>query len=446
MAHYDDETLFQYVEGTSPIASEIESHMTSCQACSEEIDGQREVADVLREAETWVDASPAPRRFVIDVAAFAERARREEIDARKICDAVLTGPSAWWPQRLRQAQNARTGGMVKELIERARVIMDTSPANGLAVTALAIEVANELEINEYPCDYVIKLRAQAYREHAFLLSFVGRFPEALEMANRSERLFLQVPLPEYDLARLALVRAITLESLDRRPEAIALAHDAAETFSRFGDRRRYLNARVTEANMTLLSGQVREALEIYASLQNDPELEDETAIRILHNVAKCHIDLRQPQEGILALQRVIPEFEMRGLETERTRSRWLLGQALHAAGRTRDALPILRQTWREFEDLDMISDAALAALDLTEALLVLGEVQEVPMICRDIVARFNRAGMTSRAMTALSFLREAIALGEATPSLIRHVHSFLRKLPDERPRLHPPSPPAGAGE
>jgi hypothetical protein len=47
--------------------------------------------------------------------------------------------------------------------------------------------------------------------------------------------------------------------------------------------------------------------------------------------------------------------------------------------------------------------------------------------------------MTPRAMTALSFLREAIAVGEATPSLVRHVYAFLRKLPDDRPRLHAPA-------
>jgi tetratricopeptide (TPR) repeat protein len=446
MAHYDDETLFQYVEGTSPIASEIQLHVSSCDACADEVGGHQELAEVLKSADVWAETSPAPRRFVIDIAAFAERARREETEAAKICSEVLSGPAAWWPQRLRQSPNAQTGGMVKELIDRARVIMDTSPSNGLAVTALAIEVANELDVNEYPCDYVLKLRAQAFREHAFLLSFMGRFPEALEVTNRSERLFLQVPLPEYDLARLALVRATILQALDRPQEAIKLAHDAAETFLRFGDKTRALNARVTEAAMMSLSGAKREAIELWTSIQDDPALETETRVRILHNMAHAHVELQQPEKAIDALQLVIPEFELLGFETERTRSRWLLGQALMAAGKTRESLPILREAWREFDNMEMVSDAALVALHLSEALLILGEPNEVSTICRDIVARFNRAGMTSRAMTALSFLREAVALGEATPSLIRHVHSFLRRLPDERPRIHPPSPPAGAGE
>ncbi len=446
MAHYDDETLFQYCEGTSPIAGEIELHVASCATCAAELGGHREIADVLRSAEVWESESPAPRRFVVDVVNFAERARAEESEASRVLESVLTGPSAWWPQRLRQAVDAPTGGFVRELIERARVLLDTTPANALAATALAVEIANELDINAYPCEYVVRLRAQAYREHAYVLSFLGRFPEALDVANRSQRLFQQVPLPEYDLARLALVRATILQAIDRSAEAIALAHEAAETFLRFGDVTRALNARVTEAGMIFLSGAVREALALWTSIQDDPGLEGETRVRILHNVANCHVELQQPEKAIDALQVVIPEFEILGLETERTRSRWLLAQALMAAGKTRDALSILRQTWREFDELDMVADGALVALHLSEALLILGDTSEVAVICREIVARFNRAGMTSRAMTALSFLREAIALGEATPSLIRHVHSFLRKLPDERPRLRPPSPPAGAGD
>jgi hypothetical protein len=93
----------------------------------------------------------------------------------------------------------------------------------------------------------------------------------------------------------------------------------------------------------------------------------------------------------------------------------------------------------------MLVDSALAVLDLAEQLLVIGEPAEVPAICRDLVTQFTRAGMPSRAITALAFLREAVAIGQATPSLIQHVHAFLRELPAEQPRLFAPAPP-GRGE
>ena len=128
------------------------------------------------------------------------------------------------------------------------------------------------------------------------------------------------------------------------------------------------------------------------------------------------------------------------METEATRGRWNLGHTLLAAGRSQDAIPVLRQAWHEFEKLDLIADAALAALQLAEALLLTGNTSEVAAICRDLIARFTAAGMTSRAITALSFLREAVAIGQAPPSLVRHVHDFMRELPAERPRLFALSP------
>ncbi len=445
MAHYDDEALFQYAEGTSPIAGEIESHVSACERCSSEIGSHREIVEALQTDTTWNDPAPAPRQFVVDVASFAEKARQEDEHAAALCDDVLSGPPAWWRQRLRKAENVYTAGMVRQLLDRMRQLINSSPANALQVTAMAIEIANALDIAAYPCDYVIKLRAQACRDHAYVLAFMGRNVEAIDFADRSKRLFDQVPMPEYDLARLALVKANILRWVDRVEEAIVLTREAAETFLRFGDAPRYINARITEGVMLYVSGAVEKALAVWSSLENHPALEPSSAPLLSLNIANCYGDLHQPERAVEYLQRCIPEFEMLGMETERTRSRWTLGRMLMTAGKLHDAAPILRTSWREFEQLELVGDAALAALDLAETLLTVGETEEVPAICRDVITRFTSAGMASRALTALSFLREAVAIGQATPVLVRHVSAFLRELPAEQPRLFAP-PPAGMGE
>lgn len=444
MTHYDDEELFEYVEGSSPIDGEIESHVSACGACAEEVGEQRMLIAALGDGDVWENQAPAPdtpRQFVVDVRAFAERLQLEDERAAAQCDEILTGPSAWWRQRLRNAEGACSGGMVRQLLERMRTFLESSPANALQVTALAIEIANALDVTAYPSDYVIKLRAQALRDHAYVLSFMGRYPEALECAERSRRLFAQVPLPEYDLARLALVQASILRCIDRADEAIVLARDAAEVFLRFGDTTRHLNARTTEAIMVFEAGNFEDALQILLVLEKHPAMDDVGRVRVTHNIGTAYSELGQPEKTIEAMQKCIPAYEMLGMETERARARWMLGHALVAAGRTRDAIPALRKTWREFEKLEMIADAALAALELAEALLTVGQPEEVPAICRDLIAQFTRAGMTSRAITALSFLREAIALGTVSTSLVRHVHDFLRELPSEQPRLFAPPPP-----
>lgn len=448
MGHFDDEALFEYVEGTSPRASEIASHVSSCDDCAREVVEQREMMATLANGEVWEPAPvipPAPRQFIVNVAAFAERARLEDERATVLCDEILSGPPAWWKQRFRKSEGAVTAGMVKQLLERVRNLVESSPANALQVTALAIEVANTLDVSEYPCDYVIKLRAQALRDHAYVLSFMGRYPEALDFVERSKRLFDQVPLPEYDLARLGLVKALILQNIDRTDEAAELAHEAGDTFLRFGDRARYVNARITEGSVVYCGGAIDRAMEIWKSLENDPALDDIGSVRIAHNIALCLSELRRPAEAVEYLVRCVAQFDMLQLETERTRSRAVLGRALFLADRPADAIPVLRQAWREFEQFDMIADAGLVALELAEALLVTNQTDEVPAVCRDIIAQFTRAGMASRAITALSFLREAVAIGQASTSIVRHVHAFLRQLPAEQPRLFA-APPTGFGE
>jgi tetratricopeptide (TPR) repeat protein len=268
---------------------------------------------------------------------------------------------------------------------------------------------------------------------------MGRYLEALEMADQSKQLFDQVPLPEYDLARLALVRASILTEIGRTPEALSLAQEASDTFLRFGDRVRHLNATVTLGGMLFDRDSFAEALGVWQKIVDDPELESVSRVRVIHNMGVAYARTGEPLQAAELLQRACAEFEMLGMETERTRSRLVLAQTLVSIGKVAEAIPLFRATWREFEQLDMVGAAGEAALNLAEALLLVGEPTEVPAICRDVVARFSRAGMTPRAMTALSFLREAIAIGEATPSLVRHVYAFLRKLPDERPRLHAPA-------
>lgn len=446
MTHFDDDTLFEYVEGTSPVDADIASHVTSCGQCSTEVEERRELIATLAGEDVWKVQPPAPRQFVLDVVAFAERARVEEQNAVALCDEVLNGPANWWAQRLRKSEGWQTAGTVKELLERWRQKIGAAPAQALQITALAIEVANGLEITQYPSDYVVKLRAQACRDHAYILSFMGRYPEALDFAERSKRLFDQVPLPEYDLARLAIVKASVLRSIDRGDEAIALINGAAETFLRFGDLKRHIGARMTLATALYIRREIPEALSIWQSLEGrtNAETDPHSAVLLAHNIALCHSDLGQPEMAIPYVQRCVLDFEFLGLHTERTRSRWLLGHALAACSKYDEAATILQQTWREFESLDMIGEAALVALELAETLLVLGRPDEVPAICRDLIAQFTRAGMASRAVTALSFLREAVAIGQGTPSLVRHVYTFLRELPAEQPRLFAPAPTAGA--
>ena len=388
-----------------------------------------DVIEALRDPFVWQPqrntSAPKPERIAA-LATFKKRLEDEEAAASALLDSALKGPSAWWANSLRKS-GVRTAGVVRQLLVRMRSVEERSPADALIVVTLAVEIADSLAVTDYPSDFVITLRAQALRDQAWGFAAMGRFREATAAADRAERLLLQTPIPDYELARLNLVRAYFYQWTDRGDEAIALSRKAAEVFERFGDRRMFVTARIYEGGTLFSRNEYAPALEAYRSIENDPSISDDaTRILIGFNLGLCHRGLGHFDEAIQALTKATAEYEMLGMDVNLARCRWSLATTVSSNGRYSEAIPLFRTAWKELESLGLESDAALAALELAESLLVVGRTDEVPAICRTLIDRFTRAGMGGSAMTALAFLRETVATGHATPALVRHVHEFLR--------------------
>jgi tetratricopeptide (TPR) repeat protein len=435
MSHYDDEALLMYAEGTSPIREEITAHVTACGACAGLLSAHEELAAMLRMADVWTDAweekkpaTPADHRRVQDLAAVAQRLDDEQSSAAAIVETLLASPQPWWRTKLLR-EGGQTVGVIRALLDRARAIQPKAPLQALEITSLAVDVAAELPIVGYPSDLIFSIRGHAWREHAYTLSLLGRYREALDATARAEEVFRQTALPEYELARIDLMRVHVFRAIDRVPEAIMLARKAAATFEEFGDRRRFLNAQVTTAAMLYSNGTIRDALEIWHAVVDDRDLDDVTRIMVMANLGLCYRELGDFDRACQQLSTAIAEYEVLGMDMYKTRTRNSLATTLMRAGRSDAAIRMFEDSWKEFERLGMESEAALVALELAEALLVVGRPERVPHICRTLLDRFTSAGMTSRAVTALAFLREAVAAGQAQPTLVRHVYDFLRAIP-----------------
>src|SRR4051794_30111678 len=199
-----------------------------------------ELAELLRHPSVWQPETPVrPPQRVQELASLAERLAAEDRNAAALLDSLANTPATWWRTGVMKSPHGRTAGTVRQLLGRMRTEVRSSPARALDLTSLAVEIANEISLIEYNCDFVISLRADAWRDHAYVLQFLGRFPDALAAVDEAERLLRETALPDYGLARIKLVRAHILTSTDKRPESIALAGEAARTFLEFGDRAKY---------------------------------------------------------------------------------------------------------------------------------------------------------------------------------------------------------------
>src|SRR4051812_32024623 len=165
----------------------------------------RELAELLRSPAVWQTASRSPK--VREMSVLSERLAAEDREAAELLESLSNTPPAWWQTAVVKSSTGRSAGIVRKLLERMRTELSKAPARALELTSLAVDIANEISLTDYPSDFVIAMRADAWRDHAYVLQFLGRFPEALAAINEAERLLRETALPDYGLARIKLVRA-----------------------------------------------------------------------------------------------------------------------------------------------------------------------------------------------------------------------------------------------
>jgi tetratricopeptide (TPR) repeat protein len=444
--HYDEDSLLEYVDGSPAMRDEIDSHVAACAGCARTVTEHRQLLALVSDDSGWQwnDDNTDNARVAVtasEIARLGGVLSEERAAASALLDDVLTSPPSWWRLKLINQAEGSTAGVVYELVDRAAQLVRIRPEKALEATTLAIDIATQLAVQSYPGDLTVVARAHAHREHGFVLAFVGRFPEAIVAIDCAERLFRQTSLPEYELARVDLIRAMIYAGTDRKDDAVLLARRAAQTFLQFGELRRYLNARITEGAFLYRAGAMQAAHDVWRSLEaeHEAELEPTSLTMVQNNIGLCLRDLQRYAEASDYFMRALAGYEALGCETEKVRTRWSIATMYVNMEKLEESVPIFRTTAQEFHERGMESDAALASLELVEVLLVLGRTEQVPAICRDLLDRFVAAGMTSSATTALAFLREAVALGNPPPELVRHVHDHLRKLAaqPQRPSISP---------
>jgi tetratricopeptide (TPR) repeat protein len=171
------------------------------------------------------------------------------------------------------------------------------------------------------------------------------------------------------------------------------------------------------------------------------DLDDENRFALAANLGFCYRELGRFEDAITYYDRACACLGSKS-NTEATRIRWNVATLLIRCGRLSDAADELMRVRGEFDRLEMRSESTLVGLEIAELLLIENRVASAESLCRELCSRIESAGLssTSRAMTALGFLQEALSLRKATPTLVRHVRNFVERLPEEPSLLFAPPP------
>ena len=429
--HYDEEVLLGLLE-----APHEDPHLSSCEKCASALRLMRQMTGALHDNAVWdqreLDEEPRPATREA-LRSFAMAQAREDAEAEPRVKALMARPSSEWQAMVEQHPEWKTAGLVRGLIKAVDAINFTAPTDAVELTKIAVQIAEALTAAS---ERLAKLRARAWREHAYALYYIGAFTDAVDKLDVCEKYLSGVSVGELELAEATLIRAKICYNVERLDEAMRLARNAERVFRRFGSGRRALVAEVTQGAILMGSRQYRDALAVQKRVMDDVTADPISRACAVHNAAICLRELSNTREARTYFTHAIFEFERLHLASECARARWNFANILVADGEYDAAVEVFVSAQRAFEELGMADSLALVAIDAAQALLLAGKVSEVSHICQSAIQYFVAANLTytTSAVMALAYMREAADARDLTIKHVGEVRAFFEVLP-KQPKL-----------
>jgi tetratricopeptide (TPR) repeat protein len=412
--HYDEEVLAGFL--AEPIDSAArDKHLAGCSLCKRTLDSLRGTASLLKEGEVWErqSFSSAPRPETLAFLRGVQKTMNDEDAVAELyVKQLLAGSRETWAPRLAEHPEWRTAGVVRKLIAAVDRYNYSSPLDAVELTQITTEMAESLP----PSLHRDPLVANAWREHAYALTFTSSYRDALAALDTAETA-ARHGATEFDHGRLTLMRALIYRLQDRPADAAALARSAATTFLGFGELGKFVSARMTEAMILYDSSRYREGLSVLQSLVGfESVMETSSLAMVTHNRALCYRELGDFDLAENHFVKAVALFEQVGADAMRNKAHWHLARVLARKGDHERALLMFERLRLAFAELGMAHEMAYISVDMAETLLILKRTAEVAELCRSAMDFFTEQEITDGpgALTALAYLHEAAASGQLT--------------------------------
>jgi tetratricopeptide (TPR) repeat protein len=433
MSHYSEDELSAYAlrpEGIHDRES-VEQHVAVCSECRTALDVIEAFDTALHDPLPWAVAESipvrreAPRALLDQARALAAA----DTHARELVLPLVDSAIRFREAHIDHDPRFFTLAVIRQLSKVANGMHERQPQFGLILADTALSIVEKLP-------EMLKVKSAwyagtAWKERANALRYLGRFKEAEDALDNAEAMFGSDDHVEaFDLAVVAYVRATVYCETERFEEAAHLAREAAVVFQVYGDRQRYLSARVAEASSFYSVDRYAEALPIYESVARDARAAKEMWMLALAlaNAASCYTRLGGFEKAFAYYEEALAVATNLDVPADRARILWALAALKVESGQYEDGMPELESAQAQLASFGLMNDAALATLDLIAGLIAIGDTARVPELCRSVAATFAAEGLSRNAKKALAYLSETVGSGNAAPEAVRHVRAYLARL------------------
>lgn len=439
MNHLSERALGLYAIDPALTATRDAVHLESCADCRRALDAVRDFDAALREPETWIglsDAAPPARND--ELRAFALRSAEEDAAALALLDEFREPSAAarfvW--VNVASRTEYRTGGVARLLCKWANTMCERDPLYALKLAEAATAISAALPDESYPRGTIPTVRGDALKAQANACLSLGRLPEALRAVTDAEAEYGRLPQENIGLTAVKYLRGAIHYEQDELDAAEQAAFDAASAATRMGAADAYVNARHLLGHVLFERREYAAAAEVYEELLRHGRATNADAwtARASLSAGGCYLELRRIADADRYLHEALRLFTRLGFRADITRTHWWIARLIFVQGNATEAIYRLRRCIEEFTRQEILTDAAIVAVDLAEILHAVGRLREIRKVLANVVQTFIDGGKLTSALTALAYLKDAAAAGTMTPRLTAHVREFVRRT-DRQPNL-----------
>ena len=424
---------------TAARRTELERHTASCAECGASLDFYSVAEEDLYDPAVW---QPIGVTTATLMSAYANRCAAEDAQADELLKDYFAAPmrAAWADMRKRR--EFHTGGVVRRLNARAHAIVASEPLAALTYADLAQVVASVLPDDTYPNNAVYELRGTAWKERANALIRLGKLDEALESLRRAERAYGHLTSSGNGLAAVELVRAVAYYRREELDKAALHASRAAEAYAHLGQKHRGMKALYLHGEIKYQALKLDEAAAIFRQvIEYGEELNDaEWIAKGSYTLANCEVDRGELGDATVLFTKALVILREVGPVADRISTEWGLARLVLQGDRASDAVRRFRDVIAAFEQIGMVTDAALAGLDMADALLALGQTPQIAKVAAHSFHVLKKAGVVTGALTALAYMKEAAEKGRLDATTIQSIRTFLRHAEHDPELIFVPPP------
>ncbi|MGZ5472972.1 MAG: hypothetical protein ACXW31_04120 [Thermoanaerobaculia bacterium] len=364
---------------------------------------------------------------------FAETARRlqrERVEAADVVEKLLKEtPPEGWPA-LAERRDLQTCGALEKLGNSVAQILGSDPRQARAIAELAVSIAEAIPERAYPAPILAQLRAHAWKDLGKALLYLGKHDNALLAVDQADACIAAYGALAHDRAIVGLVRAETLQQMDRYDQAFAVLAESKRIFRDHGDDRRLLLAGIAGGVLLHRLRKYREAREAYLLLlagMHDT-MDSDSAACLYNVIGHCSVELDDFDAAEAYLTRAVALFGEMGQTLQAAKAELGRGRMFIRDGRVDRGIAHLRKIRAQFLRGGLIEEAGLCGLEIVEGLLLRGNASDAVHLARQIIADFTTAALSKRAISALGYLEDAIAARRASASTVAYVRDYIVSL------------------